>query len=89
MILVHCTMVLLLFVAIFFVFNSYVIAVARNNQVFHDQPSFKIWDSDDDLHHENDDFKKEITPAHLVDSYQVIPDSYSPNPVLRNKVLVK
>ncbi|BAF24144.1 Os08g0514300 [Oryza sativa Japonica Group] len=59
---------------------------ARNNQVFHDQPSFKIWDSDDDLHHENDDFKKEITPAHLVDSYQVIPDSYSPNPVLRNKI---
>lgn len=82
-------MVLLLFVAIFFVSNSYVIAVARNNQVFHDQPSFKIWGSDDDLHHENDDFKKEITTAHLADSYQVIPDSYSPNPVLRNKVLVK
>uniref|UniRef100_A0A0E0DYI0 Ubiquitin-like protease family profile domain-containing protein n=1 Tax=Oryza meridionalis TaxID=40149 RepID=A0A0E0DYI0_9ORYZ len=59
---------------------------ARNNQLFHDQPSFKIWDSDDDLHHENDDFKKDITPAHLVDSHQVIPDSYSPNPVLRNKI---
>ncbi|BAT05535.1 Os08g0429600 [Oryza sativa Japonica Group] len=59
---------------------------ARNNQVFHDQPSFKIWGSDDDLHHENDDFKKEITTAHLADSYQVIPDSYSPNHVLRNKI---
>ncbi|KAF2919761.1 hypothetical protein DAI22_08g159900 [Oryza sativa Japonica Group] len=59
--------------------------LSRNNQVFHDQPSFKIWGSDDDLHHENDDFKKEITTAHLADSYQVIPDSYSPNHVLRNK----
>uniref|UniRef100_A0A0D3GPP7 Ubiquitin-like protease family profile domain-containing protein n=1 Tax=Oryza barthii TaxID=65489 RepID=A0A0D3GPP7_9ORYZ len=37
----------------------------------HEKPSFKIWDSDDNL-------RSEVTPRHGLKSSKIVPDSYSP-----------